>query len=88
MLKPARSKHCSLCGVCVPLFDHHCIWLNQCVGERNYREFLLFLAVNSAFFFYATYVCAAMAVSPVFEMKLFSARFKNPRTGKVAIVSV
>ncbi|KAM4606249.1 palmitoyltransferase ZDHHC23-B [Polymixia lowei] len=41
--RPPRAGHCRICGVCVLRLDHHCVWINSCVGQANHRSFLLTL---------------------------------------------
>lgn len=40
----ADSKHCYTCGRCIEGFDHHCPWLNICIGRRNYRTYLCLIS--------------------------------------------
>uniref|UniRef100_A0A0E0CA74 S-acyltransferase n=1 Tax=Oryza meridionalis TaxID=40149 RepID=A0A0E0CA74_9ORYZ len=52
--KPPRAHHCRVCKRCVlrmvltctnsvEFNDHHCIWINNCVGHENYKIFLVFV---------------------------------------------
>ena len=44
IVRPLRSKHCSVQKRCVSCFDHFCPYVNNTMGSRNYKYFILFMA--------------------------------------------
>eukprot|EP01090_Pellita_catalonica_P023268 TRINITY_DN9473_c0_g2_i1.p1 TRINITY_DN9473_c0_g2~~TRINITY_DN9473_c0_g2_i1.p1 ORF type:complete len:337 (-),score=51.17 TRINITY_DN9473_c0_g2_i1:58-1068(-) len=39
--RPPQSHHCRICGRCVAFMDHHCPYINNCVGKENIKAFSL-----------------------------------------------
>lgn len=56
VVKPARSKHCRVCGHCIHRMDHHCIWVRNCLGRHNYAYFIGMLLSLSIMLTYAAYL--------------------------------
>ncbi|XP_045144491.1 palmitoyltransferase ZDHHC12 isoform X2 [Echinops telfairi] len=44
--QPLRTRHCQECRRCVRRYDHHCPWMENCVGERNHPLFVAYLALQ------------------------------------------
>ncbi|KAI9495385.1 DHHC palmitoyltransferase-domain-containing protein [Zychaea mexicana] len=55
--RPPRASHCRQCDNCVENEDHHCIWLNNCIGKRNYRSFFVCITSSTVLCLYIVAFC-------------------------------
>jgi len=66
-LKPARSKHCSICKRCIARLDHHCIFINNCVGAGNHHWFIMLLLSTGILTLYGGLLGLSLIASRIAE---------------------
>lgn len=57
VLRTPDSRHCFICNKCVDRFDHHCHWLNTCVGAGNHLLFYAYLLSVWVYLLFNIFVC-------------------------------
>lgn len=63
---PSSPPRCifglSICRRCVEDMDHHCPWVNTCVGRRNRKYFILFVVYTSVLCMYTLALLLRVAI--------------------------
>lgn len=80
------TTHCIVCDQCIFNFNHHCFWVNKCIGKRNlwlFYSFLIAVAVNLGLIIitaYQVYIITEFSVLnnvPIEPMYIFPESYKD-----------
>lgn len=57
-IRPMQSReyHCATCHTCTAQYDHHCFWINNCVGKGNIVRFNVFIVLSEIALCWAGYL--------------------------------
>ncbi|KAJ1967557.1 palmitoyltransferase swf1, partial [Dimargaris xerosporica] len=79
--------HCSLCNVCIMVMDHHCVWINNCVGQQNLRYFIAFLASFIAMSWYGAWLIWYIFCQKLDDAGIATFAYYDPSVGRQVTMS-
>ena len=72
LIQTLPTKHCKLCEGCCLKFDHHCLFINKCVGLKNHQPFMIFLLTSLASTITFLYEVLLALIDSTEEVKLLN----------------
>ena len=64
--------HCNICGKCISDFDHHCYFINTCVGKGNLGWFLFMILILMTDFIWSSITSLEMIQANTLEISSIS----------------
>lgn len=79
IIRDIRVFHCSRCGRCIQRHDHHCPFVNNCIGKNNHFKFLKAITIATSYSTCITIYCglylmnALHSVSNIYNIRIILA---------------
>jgi len=69
IVRSQTTRHCVICNKCCERYDHHCPWINNCVGIKNHNYFLTLVLTLFIEFGITTGMCSFTGAVLIFGNK-------------------